>query len=55
MSSFTDEEREAEARRRQRQWQPTANPLTVTCLHCHRNVPAHEVASREHPICDICF
>lgn len=54
MSSFTDEEREAEARRRQRPVQPTGR-LMFTCLHCQRSVPAHEVPSFEHPICEICI
>ncbi|MNS68858.1 hypothetical protein D3C72_1021510 [compost metagenome] len=54
MSSFTDEEREAEARRRQRQTMPTG-PFMLTCLHCQRTIPAHEVTSREYPICDTCI
>lgn len=54
LSSFSDDEREAESRRRRRHWLPTG-PLMVICLHCQRTVPAHEVTSLEYPICGICI
>ena len=44
MSSFTDEDREHELRRRQRQPLHTP-PLLVTCLHCQRTVPAADASS----------
>lgn len=54
MSSFTDEDREKELRRRQRQ--PLyAPPLLITCLHCQRAVPRAEVTSVEYPICTACI
>ncbi len=53
MSSFTDKDREDEARRRQGQPRH-APPLLVTCLHCERTVPAGEVTSLAYPLCTAC-
>lgn len=56
MSSFTEAERKAEAKRRQNQRRdsPYGYPETE-CLHCGRRFPAHEATSQEMPLCPSCL
>jgi len=51
MSSFTDEERAAEKRRREQPEQPLSE-MKSDCIHCGRSVPQIEILAG---LCDYCL